>query len=152
VAVRIPFSINQRHCHMNKPRSLFLSVLLLVLAISGCASTGDTNGEGVGHPNLISLEEIERSDARNAYELIEHLRPRWLQQRFNRSTGLGTTILVYQNNTRLGGLEMLREVPTQGVHSIRYMGSAEAGRLPGAGAGSQHVDGAIVVTTAAQRQ
>jgi hypothetical protein len=120
---------------MKFPRTLLLGILMLVVALGGCASTGGS-GDGIGDPNLISNTEIAASDARNAQELIEHLRPRWMQMRFNRSPGgLGTTILVYQNNTRLGGLDALRDIPVQGIHSIRYMGSAEAGRLPGAGAG-----------------
>jgi hypothetical protein len=133
---------------MNTPRTLLLAAAVAFFS-AACATTGDV--EARGNPDLLTAQEIEASGARNALELIEHLRPRWLQQRFDRSVRLGTTVLVYQNHTRLGGREVLRDIPVQGIHSIRYLGSSEAGRLPGAGSGSVHVDGAIVITTASQR-
>ncbi len=89
------------------------------------------------------------TQARNVYEAIEQLRPLWLQGRGSRSVRLGTGILVYQNRSRLGGLEALRDIPLNAVASVRYLDSAAAGQLPGAG--SQHVEGAIVVYTQGQQ-
>jgi hypothetical protein len=132
---------------MRIPRIVSALLLAVVFAAAGCATTG---AGSVGDPNALAQEDFARSDARNAYELIEHLRPRWLQQRFDRSLRLPTSILVYQNNVRLGGLDVLRDISVQGIHSIRYVGSAEAGRLPGAG--SAAVDGAILIFTAPERQ
>lgn len=132
---------------MHKHYTNFLALMVVALMAAGCAAG---MGEGrVGDPNMLTAEQIAESDARNAHDLIEKLRPRWLTQRFTRSERLSTGILVYQNQTRLGGLNVLRDIPIQGIYSIRYLDSAQAGQLPGAG--SMAVDGAIVITTAAGR-
>ena len=128
----------------------FVPVLALLVAAVIAAGCAAGMGEGrTGDPNLLTAEQIAAADARNAHDLIEKLRPRWLTQRFTRSERLSTGILVYQNQTRLGGLNVLRDIPVQGIHSIRYFDSAQAGQLPGAG--SMAVDGAIVIYTAAGR-
>jgi hypothetical protein len=103
-----------------------------------------------GDPNMLTQEQIAQSHTRNAYELIEQLRPRWLLQRFDRSQRLPTGILVYQNRTLLGGIDSLRDIQTQGIYSIRYLDATQAGRLPGAE--STVVDGAIVIATAPEHE
>lgn len=123
-----------------KALKLFVLATIPLLALA-CASTAGT----VGDQRVLTAEQITQSDARNALELIEHQRPRWLNQRFNRSLRLDTKILVYYNGTRLGGIEVLQDVQLQGVQLIRYVGSAEAGRL--AGAGSDAVDAAILISS-----
>jgi hypothetical protein len=129
-------------------RSLLLSTLMLSIAVlGGCAPIPAVAG---GDPNMLTQEQIAASHARNAYELIEHMRPRWMMQRFDRSQRLQTGILVYQNRQLLGGLETLREIQTQGIYSIRYLDATQAGRLPGAE--SMVVDGAIVIATAPEHE
>jgi hypothetical protein len=128
-------------------RSLFLLVMVLTAVAAGCASTSEGAG---GDPNVLTQDQIAGSYARNAYELIEHLRPRWLIRRAERSQRLPTGILVYQNRSLIGGLDVLRDIPTQGIYSVRYFDATQAGRLPGAG--STVVDGAIVISTAAEHE
>jgi hypothetical protein len=62
---------------------------------------------------------------------------------------LPTTVLVYVNETRLGGLDALRGYPLLSVASLRYLDASQAGLLPGAG--SAHVEGAIVIRTGGRR-
>src|SRR5688572_25987284 len=126
-------------------RRMFV-VLASACAISACAS-GQRNATALD-PNKIStaeIEEAQRHGLNNAYDLIQRSRPRWLQIRTERSLRLETTILVYQNDTRLGGIEVLRSMPLTGISGMRYLDSAQAGLLPGAG--SAHVEGAIVIAT-----
>lgn len=119
---------------------------VLVLGLSLLWAPACASGPGtVGDQYTLTADQIQQSDARNALELIEHMRPRWLNQRFNRSLRLDTQILVYYNGTRVGGLEVLRDIQLQGVQLIRYVGSAEAGRLPGAS--SDAVDAAILISS-----
>ena len=121
-------------------------VMASACVITACAS-GPRNPTSLD-PNKIStaeIEEAQRHGLNNAYDLIQRARPRWLQIRTERSLRLETTILVYQNDTRLGGIEVLRGMPLTGVSGMRYLDSAQAGLLPGAG--SAHVEGAIVIAT-----
>lgn len=121
-------------------------LFLMPVAWAACASL-ETGDEGQGRVSRISAEEIEGSGmvTVTAYELIERLRPRWLQRGTARSVGLSTVIAVYQDGRRMGGPEELRQIPVSAVSEIRYLDASEAGRLPGIG--SDHVEGAIVVVT-----
>ena len=117
------------------------STLLTACASSGASSSGRS-------PNLITgseLDDLRRSGVPDLHELITRARPRWLQIRNERSLQLETTILVYHHDTRLGGVEVLRGYPLTSITSIRYLDAAQAGVLPGAG--SAHVQAAIVIST-----
>jgi hypothetical protein len=129
-----------------------LSLLTVVLLVSAAVAAGCASAPGAvgGDPNLLTQDQIAQSDARNVFELVEHLRPRWLQQRLQRSQRLSTAILVYHNRSAIGGIEVLRDIPAQGIYSIRWFDATQAGRLPGAG--STVVDGAIVISTAAEHE
>jgi hypothetical protein len=73
------------------------------------------------------------------------MRPRWLQGRNPRSLQLPTVIAVYHHETLLGGVDALRGYPLVSVTSLRYLDAAQAMLLPGAG--SMHIEGAIVIST-----
>ncbi len=117
-------------------------MLCLSLGLGACAS-----GSGVParDRNVISAEEVEAAEVRTAYELVERLRPLWLRSRGDRSTHLTTEIVVYQDNTMLGDIEMMKSIPIDLVDSVRSLDSAEAGRL--AGLGSRHVERVIMIIT-----
>jgi len=124
----------------------YLVLLLALLGALGCgtASRGQVGGR---NPNVITAAEIEQqrqAGMRDLYELVQLRRPRWLEIRTDRSLKLETTILVYHGEARLGGVEVLQGYPLTGVASLRYLDAAQAGLLPGAG--SVHVQGAIVIT------
>lgn len=129
-------------------RSLTTAVVALAaLVIGGCAAPSGEPGAPRRDRNLIVAAEIEASDARNAYELVERLRPQWLNP--NRGgTSLGGAgmvgIVVYHEQSRLGGVEALRNHPLGGIARIRFLdASTAAATLPGIGSGQ--VAGAIVI-------
>lgn len=126
-------------------QALPLLLLLLGGAMGGCA-TGAAGGSPGGDPDRISETEIQsaRQDGvANVAELIERLRPRWLQaariQSFNTPTG----IIVYDGESLLGDPEVLSTLPLENIREVRWLTPAQAGTLPGAG--GMHVQGAIVI-------
>ena len=121
-------------------RALF--VLTVAAFMGGCSSLSQGPSRD---RNVISAEEVDASDARNAYELIQRLRPLWLQSRGDRSVHLETSIVVYQDGAMLGDIDTLERIPIELVRSVRVLDAAEAGRLPGLG--SRHVERAIMVST-----
>src|SRR3970040_1070441 len=116
--------------------------LVVMIGCGGTACAGArTVGTRVTNPNLISLTDIDqaREDGiRDLYELIDRIRPRWLQGRNPRSLLLQTVIAVYHHETLLGGIDVLRGYPLLSVTSVRYLDAAQAMLLPGAG--SAHVE------------
>lgn len=85
-------------------------------------------------------------DVGNLYEAVQRLRPRWLNVR---SAGVGadfTTIMVYQGQTRLGDLEILRQLPLDAAESLRFLDRSTA-QMSLPGNWTQGMVGAIVLIT-----
>jgi hypothetical protein len=131
------------------PARARIRIELVVLAALVTACAGQSRaGSARSNPNLIAeaeIQQVQEAGVRDLFELVSRQRPAWLQTRTERSLQLETTVLVYHNETRLGGLEALRGYPLLNVVSLRYLDAAQAGLLPGAG--SAHVEGAIVIRT-----
>jgi hypothetical protein len=126
---------------LRRPSAAILALLLA--ACAGSAGTGPARD-----PNVISADEIAQyrdAGTRDLHELVQRARPAWLRTRGERSINLSTSILVYQNQQRLGTVDVLRDLSTLNVVALRYIDSSRAGMLPGAG--SEHVEGAIIVET-----
>lgn len=119
------------------------SVCLLLL-VCGCTAgqarrPPDTTDKGA----LITPAELRDTHAKNAYEIIQFLRPGWLQRRGAYTFGDDGGIAVYLNSIRLPGLEALRDIEREAVTSIRYFDSMAAHfRF-----GMSHNHGAIQVVT-----
>jgi hypothetical protein len=128
-------------------RSLLLAALVLA---PGCGSSSGGSAQPAVGPttrpssDLITREEIERGHWRNAYELIEALRPRWLRSRGAESIyGEPPEVQVRIDNSHLGGPSTLREIPVADITSIRFVDGATAA----AQWGGDHINGAIVIST-----
>lgn len=120
-----------------------VSVMLAVgLVFSACASAPSSGTSR--RANLITAEEIESVNASNLYEVVERLRPRWLDIRARRSFNSVTQLVVFQGQTYLGGPDMLRQFGKDAAQSIRYLdGATASATLPGMG--TRQLEGAIVI-------
>lgn len=125
-----------------------LTVLIVALtALGACTATsaGPRSNSGV-----ITSAELDEVGALNVYEAVQRLRPRWLQVRSGRSLTMGTRVLAYYDNSRLGEVDALRQISIEGIHSIEYLDGGQASAQL-SGIGSEHVAGAIVVRTRPDR-
>lgn len=123
-------------------------VALVIGCVAAACAGKRTSDISRSNPNLISGDELDvaaQDGIRDLYELIERTRPRWLQIRNPRSLQLQTVIAVYHHEALLGGIDALRGYPLISVTSVRYLDAAQAMLLPGAG--SAHIEGAIVIST-----
>ncbi|HEU0012704.1 MAG TPA: hypothetical protein VFQ45_03435 [Longimicrobium sp.] len=98
------------------------------------------------NPDLISEEEIRaRPELRNAYDLVQSLRPQWLRTRGTSTAGYANvpTIQAYLDSQRLGNASQLRNVESTAIKEIRYLDSmAASSRF-----GSDNTAGAIQVVS-----
>lgn len=131
-----------------------LSVPIIVLALaaaSACASSGARGSSGPRYSqNVITAEELATVDVADAYQAVERLRPQFLVPA-RRPTDMGATrsgaggtagIVVFLENTRLGGVSSLSQVPKNEIQEIRFLSASEATQRFGTGT----PDGAIVIT------
>lgn len=123
-------------------------VFLCVVLLAGCATTNAAGG--AGRDDILTREQIMGVEGANSlHQVIQRLRPRWLIARAeNRSLGgMSTGIMVYQDQTRLGGIDALRQIQPGLYYHIKYLdGSRASNTLPGLGSGV-HIAGAIILYT-----
>lgn len=126
-----------------------LAIVFLAFGTAACASAGSGGESTRADRNTITAEQIEEVGASNLFQVIDRLQPRWLQVRPGGSGsfgGSGVGIVVYRNQTRIGGPDELRHMTPAGVRSIQYLdGPTASSTLPGLGSGYVHA--AIVVHT-----
>jgi hypothetical protein len=95
--------------------------------------------------NLITADEIVKSNATNAFEAVERLRPAFLRTRGSQSlqNQEPPTPIIYVDGMRYGTLQTLSSVPTMGIVSIQYLSAIEATQRFGMG----NEGGAIMIVT-----
>lgn len=124
-------------------RDLFLlntALLLLAVGLSGCSGMSESSSDG--DPRVISQEEIQDiGDVGDAYTLIQHYEPQWLEKRGRSSINRTADVVVYIENSRQGGPETLRQISVSNVDKIRFMSASDASMEYGSG----HDNGAIIV-------
>ncbi len=117
------------------------SVLICMLAAAACAGPGGSSPRP--DQTLISQAEIVEAGTTDAYQLVQRLRPMWLQIRGRTSVSdVEQDVVVYVDGTRFGFSEELRRLQTDNIESIRYLNAQRAQNRFGVG----HVNGAILVT------
>lgn len=129
---------------MDRAIRTMVSVLLVgVVAMTGCASTASSGDSSGGDRTLITRQQIEGSNLRNALDLIQAERPRWLRVRGMPSITQDPEILVYVDQMRAGGTDVLMNIQTLEIEEIRFYDSRAAQARFGLG----HVQGVIQVIT-----
>jgi hypothetical protein len=95
-----------------------LAVFLLFLAAPACTARPST--KPAPDRNLITREQITEHRFNTAYEAVEALHANWLSTRGTDSFQSPGQVWVYLDNTKLGGVERLREIGASTIGSIRY--------------------------------
>ncbi|MFL5562614.1 MAG: hypothetical protein ACJ79K_14175 [Gemmatimonadaceae bacterium] len=115
-----------------------------LLAIGACKPNPHTN-VAPRNRNMITADEIAKSNASNAYEAVERLRPAFLQTRGPQSiqNTAPPTPNVYVDGMRYGPVQSLQSLPAISIIKIEYMNALDATQRFGIG----NDGGAILVTT-----
>lgn len=124
--------------------------LALGVVMTACSSATTGSSQSTGRRDRLTREEIMSANVTNLYDVVNRLRPQWLEvaQRGDRSFNLQTNVVVFQNQTYLGNVDVLRQMSPELAYELDWLdGSTASNTLPGLG--SQHVAGAIVIKTAA---
>jgi hypothetical protein len=77
---------------------------------------------------------------RNLYDVVERLRPRWLQIRGVTSAQGPAPIVVIHDNVRIGGTEALRNLRPESVQEVRFVSANDATTRWGIGFGSGAIE------------
>ncbi len=125
---------------------LRIAPLLIMAVSSACASSGSSGGSATtsgGRGDVITREDLAGLERLTALQVVERLHPQWLQTRGLDSFEESNEVVIYIDNTRMGGPNELRRLNATEVGEIRYLDSREATTQFGTG----HPSGAIFVLT-----
>ncbi|HUG42053.1 MAG TPA: hypothetical protein VMM12_16415 [Longimicrobiales bacterium] len=125
--------------HMKMPSAPL--ALAAALLLSACASA--PGGNAIDR-SVLTREEIVAANQTTALQLVQSERPQWLYRRGSRTISGDTDVAVYLDGTRIGGPEVLAEIPASNVERMRHYTDREAQFRWGVG----HLHGAIEVITA----
>ena len=121
----------------------------LVVFAAACASSGG-GASPRSNPDAITRAEVNASNATNAYELVNRLRPNWLRATATGTIGGGSitrqAILVYLDRQRLESLDALKTVSVDVVDSANWIDPSRVQTvMPDVPSGP--IAGAIVIRT-----
>jgi hypothetical protein len=100
----------------------------LLLPLVGCAG-GPSSGAPPRDQNVITLAEIEATEAETAAQVIQQLRPRWMMRnRGVRTFGEGAEAYpkVITDESPPREVEFLLQIRKQTIQEIRYLDPREA--------------------------
>ena len=133
-------------------------VLVLAVAIVGCASSGSAGSTSAAspaqsaahrNPDVITADELHSTSYSNLYDAIRRLRPGMLaphggSESMSISNQSAIVVNVYQDGVKLdGGISALRNISPDAVHEVRYLSPTDATQLYGTG----NAAGAIIVSS-----
>jgi len=108
---------------------------LTLVTLSVAAVAGATPLRAVQRrSNVLTAEEIERAkpNVGTAFDIVETLRPRWLQVReLSRIPGKAdepvrsTPVYVYLNDVNMGSVDYLKTIPAETVLEMRWLSANE---------------------------
>jgi predicted small lipoprotein YifL len=102
-----------------------LLILLALVASAACGAPSEVPPEDRPRTrsDRLTEQEIQRTELTNMFDVIQRLQPGWL--RSPRSSGINLDIGVFVDNTRVGGLDFLRQIPASQVTEARYLNSRQ---------------------------
>lgn len=123
-------------------RSAGVSLLVgAMLVVGACASSGSSSGTPRGDRNTVTAEELAATSSTNLFDFVQRSRPLWLRTRGRTSVNNEGDIIVYLDDSRFGGPEVLRQISPQNVQQVRFLDAGSAQQRFGVG----HQHGAILV-------
>jgi len=93
---------------------------------------------------LLTREEMRKSEFTNLYEIIRALRGNWLRVRAAEGMGKSSELVVYLDMQRIGTVDELRTISPVNIVTVRFFDPIQAS----ARWGMDHGAGALLVTTA----
>jgi hypothetical protein len=125
-------------------KSLALRSVLLALSLTfACVSTPRSARSSSADAAEITDEQLAERHYQNLYDAVVALRSNWLSTRGTDSFRTPSQVIVYLDDSRLGGIESLSGLSTQGIASVTHLNGIDATARWGIG----HSAGVIAVHT-----
>ena len=130
-------------------RGAALVTAMVALVLASCARPRSNDPGGIRASDVLTIDEISKSQSQNAYDAVRRLRPAFLATR-GPTTLLQRQerqVVVYLDGRRYGDVESLRTITTDGIFEVRYLSPNQAQQRWG----MNHAAGVIHVVTMSGR-
>lgn len=124
-----------------------LSSLLMLVCLTALTSCASSTGAVDQSANVMTREEMSAAPGSNLFDVVNRLRPRWLQTRGPMALDTEPQVLVYLNRSYLGGPSELREFTASDIDRVRYMDGSRASATLSGYPSEVPVAGAIIIET-----
>jgi hypothetical protein len=114
----------------------------ILIGCMGCAGAS-TGARPRFDFSVLTHEQLDERNYQNVLEAVQTLRANWLNERGPDSFASPSRIWVYLDNTRMGGVQSLAQIPTRSISSVRRVSGIDATARWGIG----HSAGVISVMT-----
>ncbi len=111
-------------------------VALTTSCTAGRAPASGTDNEPRSSSTRLINADLINSGERTLFDAIDRLRPRWLRVRSTTSIQGPAPILVYRDNVRAGGIEVLQSILLEAVQEVRFVNATDATTRWGMGVSS----------------
>lgn len=118
-------------------------VLVAAIALIAACSASQPGTTARSDRSLLSIEEMAKSGAHDAFTAVSALRPHWLSTRGTASIRQPESVKVYLDGNLMGGPDQLRQIMVSSIGAIRHMDALEATQRYGL----DHGSGAILLFT-----
>lgn len=123
---------------MLSPRRAFAALLLIAMA-AGCHQRGGESQRA----DLLTQAQMRENNFTTVYDAVVSMRSGWLNVRGPDSFSTPSEIIVYYDQTRLGGVEQMRTVNVTSVAWVRHYNGLDATTRWGVG----HSAGVILISS-----
>ncbi len=124
------------------PRIPTIALTALMIGLTASCATTTQSATGRSSRNLLTAEDLQGQSERNLHDFLARRRPNWLRpQGANLATGT-TPVVVYMNNVRMGGVEVLADLPLEEVEQVRFVDGTDAATRYGL-----NTDGGVIEVT-----
>ena len=118
---------------MNRTTLHRVACSMLLLTAAACSTAGATGARPRKNNAILTTEELRASPHPTLLAMIRAERPHWLRSTQTTITNQPDTVIVYQDNFRLGGAQLLEMFRPATVYSVQYYSASEAEGRYGAG-------------------
>lgn len=116
---------------------------LLLLSAAACTTAGAATSRPRTNSAVLTTDELKATQHLSMLALIRAERPHWLRTSVTSVRGSQGGIIVYQDNLKLGSVDLLEMIRPATVYSARYFSPSEAEGRFGVG----HESGVIQILT-----
>jgi len=117
-------------------------VTALVIGLMSSCATATQQGPSRSSRNVLTAEDLQGQSERNLYDLLARIRPNWLRAQGANLVSGTTPVVVYMNNVRFGGVEVLADLPLDEIEQVRFVDGTDAATRYGL-----NTDGGVIEVT-----